>query len=159
MGSDADGNKLTYSWSQVAGPKVTLSSLNAVKPYFTPRELGTYVFELKVCDGKDTSAPDQVTITVQDPRVNLSSPKNGSRICAEPVFTWSVTAYLTSFKLYLSVDGGINYTNIYTGSGKTYSMNSLNYMLLPSAKYIYWYVTGEGNGLMVKSAIFRFRKM
>ena len=159
LSSDEDGNRLTYSWSQVAGPKVTLSSLNAVKPYFTPRELGTYVFELKVCDGKDTSAPDQVTITVQDPRVNLSSPKNGSRISAEPVFTWSVTAYLTSFKLYLSVDGGINYTNIYTGSSKTYSMNSLNYMLLPSAKYIYWYVTGEGNGLMVKSAIFRFRKM
>jgi hypothetical protein len=32
-------------------------------------------------------------------------------------------------------------------------------MLLPSAKYIYWYVTGEGNGLLVKSTIFRFKKM
>jgi hypothetical protein len=159
LSSDEDGNKLTYSWSQVAGPKVTLSNLNAVKPYFTPRELGTYVFELKVCDGKDTSAPDQVTITVQDPRVNLTSPKNGSRIRLEPVFTWNATAYLSSFKLYLSVDGGVNYTNIYTGATKTYTMNSLNYMLLPSAKYIYWYVTGEGNGLLVKSAIFRFRKM
>ncbi len=62
--SDPDGNPLTYAWSQVSGPAVTLSSATAAKPTFTPATAGSYVFALTVSDGTVGSAASQVTITV-----------------------------------------------------------------------------------------------
>jgi subtilisin family serine protease len=63
--SDPDGDALTYSWSQVSGVSVALSSETAAKPVFTPLSAGSYTFRLIVNDGNLDSAPDQVTITVR----------------------------------------------------------------------------------------------
>ncbi|PHR61271.1 MAG: hypothetical protein COA43_04655 [Robiginitomaculum sp.] len=83
---DPDGGALTYAWTQVSGPAVTLSSATAAQPTFTYPASGedgggkvivvaqegslkgqpasTLVFELIVSDGSSSSAGDQVSITI-----------------------------------------------------------------------------------------------
>ena len=55
---------LDYSWSQQAGPSVTLVGRETAKPSFTPFVAGTYIFNLEVFDGRAWSQTDAVTITV-----------------------------------------------------------------------------------------------
>ncbi len=64
--SDPQGDALTYSWVQVSGPTVVLSSASSASPVFTAPEGLTnsqIVFELTVSDGTTTST-DTVTVTV-----------------------------------------------------------------------------------------------
>ena len=62
--SDRDGNTLTYQWTQIEGPKVTLSSSTAASPTFTaPSSATTLQFVVVVSDGT-TSHADTVTINV-----------------------------------------------------------------------------------------------
>ncbi|MCA8975883.1 MAG: hypothetical protein KDC98_14270, partial [Planctomycetes bacterium] len=64
--SDIDGDTLTYSWTQVAGPSVTLSDPTAVQPTFTTptvTELTQLQFSLEVSDGTTTHV-DVVTFWV-----------------------------------------------------------------------------------------------
>ena len=66
--SDPDNDTLTYAWTQVSGPTVTLSDATAQSPSFTAPDvsnLSTLVFELVVNDGRVSSAPDQVSVSVQ----------------------------------------------------------------------------------------------
>jgi subtilisin-like proprotein convertase family protein len=66
--TDPDGNVITFSWTQVLGPAVALSSASAVKPTFTAPTvtLATpLTFELVVWDGMASSPADAVTINVQ----------------------------------------------------------------------------------------------
>ncbi|MEZ5973361.1 MAG: hypothetical protein R3E96_00565 [Planctomycetota bacterium] len=58
---------LTYLWSQVSGPAVTLSDPAAPSPTFTLGELGfaqtrDLVFQLQVGDGPGRTGVDQVTV-------------------------------------------------------------------------------------------------
>lgn len=64
--SDSDGTIASYSWTQISGTSVTLSSSTAVKPTFTaPSSPATLVFGLTVTDNNGaTSTQDQVTINV-----------------------------------------------------------------------------------------------
>jgi hypothetical protein len=65
---DPDGSTLTYAWTQVAGPSVTLSNSSSASPSFV---LGgstspvTLRFRLVVNDGASNSAPDEVSVVVQ----------------------------------------------------------------------------------------------
>lgn len=64
---DEDGDRLLYQWSFESVPNgsaATLSDATAVKPTFTPDKAGSYVLQLIVSDGKASSAPSTVTITV-----------------------------------------------------------------------------------------------
>jgi len=64
--SDANGDPLTYAWTQTskpAGSIATLSSATAIKPTFTADIAGAYVFTLVVNDGKDSGSPASVTVT------------------------------------------------------------------------------------------------
>jgi len=66
--TDADGNPMTYSWSQTAGPPVTLSGATTSNPSFTAPLINSQVdltFQLIVNDGTDNST-DTVDITVND---------------------------------------------------------------------------------------------
>lgn len=70
-GSDPDGNlPLSYSWRQITGTPVTLSSPNtAVTTFTAPTTNGTLFFELSVTDAKGKKSTDIVAITV-----NASAP-------------------------------------------------------------------------------------
>jgi 5-hydroxyisourate hydrolase-like protein (transthyretin family) len=59
---DSGPSTLTYAWSQVSGPAVTLAGAVTVSAVFTPPSAGTYVLELRVSDGS-AQATDQVTVT------------------------------------------------------------------------------------------------
>ncbi|MEM9102306.1 MAG: PKD domain-containing protein [Pseudomonadota bacterium] len=66
---DPDGDSLSFEWSLLSQPMssgLTMTS-TAEKVTIKPDVLGDYVFELVVNDGKVTSNPDTVTVTVVAP--------------------------------------------------------------------------------------------
>ncbi|AKJ03184.1 uncharacterized protein (TIGR03382 family)/MYXO-CTERM domain-containing protein [Archangium gephyra] len=72
---DPDGDKLTYTWTQLSGPPVTLTGANTARPTFEPRVAtnATFVFQLVVNDSKEKSAPANITVYVNtdhDPKVD-----------------------------------------------------------------------------------------
>jgi len=65
--SDADGDALSFAWTLVSKPdgsKVSLTGITTATPTFTPDVSGTYEASLVVSDGKQSSEPATVTITV-----------------------------------------------------------------------------------------------
>jgi hypothetical protein len=62
--TDADGDPLTFAWSQTAGPAAPPKS-GAAKTTVTLAAAGTYTFQLVVNDGVVDSAPATVTVTVE----------------------------------------------------------------------------------------------
>ena len=62
--NDADGDPLSYIWTQIEGASVTLSDPASAQSNFTPTEIGSYVFQLKVNDGQIDSEENVVTITI-----------------------------------------------------------------------------------------------
>ncbi|MDO8951175.1 MAG: leucine-rich repeat protein, partial [Draconibacterium sp.] len=81
LSSDLDGNPLTYIWTIPTG--ITLSSTTAAKPTFTAPEVkrdSVISFSLIVNDGKVSSAPDAVKITV------LNVIKVGNTEISSPAF-------------------------------------------------------------------------
>jgi hypothetical protein len=60
---DPDGDPLTYQWTQISGPAVTLATPTAVKTTFTSVAGQTYVFKLTVTDtgGLSSSATTRVS--------------------------------------------------------------------------------------------------
>jgi len=65
--TDPDGDPLTYAWQQTEGPAtVTLEGASSVTATFVPSQTGTYRFELVVSDGENASAPDDLTVTVEN---------------------------------------------------------------------------------------------
>jgi len=68
--ADADGDMLTYSWTQTGGPGVALSGADTATPSFTAPDVGpgasvALTFELTVDDGADT-ATDSVIVSVSE---------------------------------------------------------------------------------------------
>ena len=67
LSSDPEGIELTYTWTQISGPTVTLNGADTATPTFiAPEGLSNtdLVFELRVSDGTLTSA-DTVRMTVE----------------------------------------------------------------------------------------------
>ena len=66
--SDPEGDGLTYQWTQVAGPTVSLNSADPVHPTFAAPAVSSagavLTFELTVSDASSSSDPDTVDITV-----------------------------------------------------------------------------------------------
>jgi hypothetical protein len=65
-GSDPEGSAITYSWTKVSGPTVTLTNANTATATVSGlTNGGTYVFQLTVSDGS-LSSSDQVQVTVSN---------------------------------------------------------------------------------------------
>ncbi len=66
--SDFEGDALTYQWTQISGPAVTLAGANTLTPSFTApaKAAGPQVltFRLVANDGIDNSAASTVEVTV-----------------------------------------------------------------------------------------------
>lgn len=67
--SDADGDTLVYNWRQLSGPGKVFGEKISHEPSlsFYPSKEGVYVFELKVNDGKEDSAPVRCIMDVIRP--------------------------------------------------------------------------------------------
>lgn len=71
--SDPEGMGLSYSWTQISGTTVTLSSSTSATPSFVaPTGPESLVFELIVNDGVQDSLPATVYIAVQTPVATVS---------------------------------------------------------------------------------------
>ncbi|MBM3810450.1 MAG: hypothetical protein FJW20_02320 [Acidimicrobiia bacterium] len=69
---DPDGDPITYAWSQIAGPAVTLSAPTAARTTFTAAEGNVYSFRLTVRDDKGGQGIARVTVTTREaPRVRI----------------------------------------------------------------------------------------
>ena len=64
LSDDADNDPITFTWSQVSGPSVALSDINAAKPIFTADTDGQLIFSLIVNDGESDSETDTVKVVV-----------------------------------------------------------------------------------------------
>ncbi|WP_435103611.1 glycosyl hydrolase family 18 protein [Arhodomonas sp. AD133] len=67
--SDPDGDTLTYSWTQEAGPSATLSGADTAMPSVEVPEVQAetdFIFRVSVGDGKQSDS-DRVTVTVTTP--------------------------------------------------------------------------------------------
>jgi bacterial leucyl aminopeptidase len=67
-GNDPDGGPgpLTFAWSRVSGPAVTINNASQAVATVTPTTAGVYVFRLTVGDGALT-ASDDATVTITSP--------------------------------------------------------------------------------------------
>ena len=157
---DPDGDGISFIWSQSSGTRVSLSGANTATPSFTPAQTGTYVFELRVYDGADTSTPDIVTVTVLEDAVSIEpiSPQAGAVERSNPVFRWSAEG-MDSFTVRISLDGKW-FTTIYSGTRTYCSMHPLLwYWFVPSGTTIYWQVAGhDAGGQESQSSVMSVRK-
>ena len=61
---DNDGDSLTYQWTQISGPTVSLSGSTAAQPEFYAPSVGTFTFTLVVNNGELNSTADTVNVIV-----------------------------------------------------------------------------------------------
>ena len=67
---DTDGDEITYLWSQISGPQITLANSDSATPTFMSPDGDsdmTLAFELVVSDGISTSQPSSMTVLVIAP--------------------------------------------------------------------------------------------
>jgi hypothetical protein len=60
---DPDGDAITFQWTQVAGPSVSLSGMNTARATFTAVEGQSYGFRVVVRDPQNQQGVDTVTVT------------------------------------------------------------------------------------------------
>ena len=98
---DPEGEELEYVWSLVSVPpdsaadESNLSATNVANPYWTWDVEGEYTFQLQVYDGELWSAPDIVTVTMQDVSRNNAPVANaGDDQSTEATATCTTSAYV-----------------------------------------------------------------
>jgi len=96
--SDADGDDLTYLWTQTGGETVTLSSATAKAPRFTaPATAGALTFSLVMNDGLADSEADEVTITVKAPANAQGALSQSANVVRATMIGDSCTIYVEHY--------------------------------------------------------------
>ncbi|WP_373396434.1 PKD domain-containing protein [Algoriphagus halophilus] len=75
---DEDGTIISFAWSQISGPPITLKTPNQPKASAEIKTAGEYVFELTVTDDQGASNKDSVKITIIEPE-NIGPVANAGR--------------------------------------------------------------------------------
>ncbi len=84
--TDPNNDPLSYEWSQLSGPAVTLEGASTAKPTFkAPKGPATLEFELKVCDPAPLCNTDSVTVTVKSPPTANAGPDQTVESGTNPV--------------------------------------------------------------------------
>ncbi|KAI4724308.1 hypothetical protein E4T49_07966 [Aureobasidium sp. EXF-10728] len=129
--ADFNANDLTYTWSQVSGPTVTLSSTSATNPSLTAPSStakATYIFNIKASSiAAGTSANANITV-ISDPAIKdivtiesytWNSSGGGS---LSVTATTNIVGYDAKLKLYLTNTASGTATALTWANGK-YSVN------------------------------------
>jgi len=85
---DPDGDALTFNWTQISGPAVSLSDVSSPTPSFTAPVVGPggadLAFTLSISDGLGGTDSGEVTIHVS----NVNDPPNCNLAYADPARLW-----------------------------------------------------------------------
>jgi len=98
---DADPpDELTYAWTQVEGPNVTLLNPESSTPFFLCTEPAIYAFELIVSDGFVDSQADRVTLeaspfTLDSRPIRVADRGDANRDFYYPAIAGTTVAYVT----------------------------------------------------------------
>jgi len=117
---DLDGDELTYQWSLVSAPSGSATTDDSFddttlpNPKFTWDEVGAYLFQLQVYDGTEWSAPDIVTMTIDDSSSNHGPVANAgedqtmetSADCTSASYVWTCE---DCAELSVELDGSSSY--------------------------------------------------
>ena len=123
--TDADGDPISYQWTQTAGTTVTLSSTTAAQPTFTAptpaTDPETLTFQLVVNDGTDPSTPDTVDIVVAALPVTTFDLTSLYPLSVWNVSTGSITPVTSTAMDYVVVTDTSG--NVVTATGDTTDVN------------------------------------
>jgi hypothetical protein len=75
---DPSGGTLTYAWTQLGGPSVTLAGASQAVASIAPQAAATYIFALTVASADGRGAQDTVSVAVQEPPVPRAYPIQSS---------------------------------------------------------------------------------
>ncbi len=64
--SDPDGDAITFQWTQISGPPVTINNPDQAKAYFLADDGQVYAFRLTVTDELGASGSDTVSVTTKE---------------------------------------------------------------------------------------------
>ncbi len=91
---DPDGDTLTYQWTQVGGPTVSISGVNTAKATFTGEAGQEYIFRLKVTDPGGLFSQARVRVSVRAaPQVRIlkfTAQPNVIQVDQSSVLSWAV---------------------------------------------------------------------
>jgi PKD repeat protein len=116
--SDPDGDPLTFAWTQIEGPVVTINGASTSVASFTAPavdETTIFTFRLTVSDGRGGTSTDTVAVTVEAPEIpmiTISSPIGGEswQKKTKKQIRWFPDAGVTGpARIELSRDGGATY--------------------------------------------------
>ncbi len=76
VGNDPEGSIIKYEWSKIGNNAITLSNPQSATVTIGNLTPGIYTFQLKVTDGNDATAIDEVVITVKPANTNKAPKSN-----------------------------------------------------------------------------------
>jgi uncharacterized cupredoxin-like copper-binding protein len=91
---DPEGDPITFAWTQISGPAISLSGANTSRATFSASEGQSYVFRLTVTDDKGASSVARVLVTtaraIQTRILRFAASPQQIRAGQSATLTWSV---------------------------------------------------------------------